>query len=923
MHKSLSLAFSIGFAIGCGGVGMLLASSVTAQEVTADGTTNTTVNSDGKGNFNIEQGDRAGNNLFHSFGDFSVPTNGSAAFDNAAEISNIFSRVTGGNISNIDGLIQANGSANLFLINPAGIIFGNGARLDLGGSFYGSSASSILFEDGEFSATDLENPPLLTINAPIGLGFRDQPGDIVNRSNFGLTSRVLDGDFSEEFAEESLTDSSSVGLQVDPQKTLALIGGDIVLEDIAGITAPEGLVELGGLSEAGTITLNQDGSLTYPENVARSNVSLTESSQVEVRGDSGGLININAKNLIMTERSRIFAGIAEDSGSVDSQAGDIIINATDSVKLTGSKIPFVGLGTEINNHVGTVPNRRESRDNPSQATGNGGDIIINTNLLEINDQARITANSFAQGNGGDITLNTNNITMNGGAIAALLWGGTGNAGDVTVNNQSKIILNEGSNIQSQVLNDGTRDGTGDVGDIKINTGSFAIAEKFSFVLADNVSGGNAGDITINARDSVSIDGGGGEELGNTLSAILSQIQTDVEGNAGDITIATPELSLTNFALISTNVKQGSVGSTGKIFLDVGTLSLNNGAVIDALTENNFAGGSIKVNADQVNLDNGGKIVTSGDSGGDAGNIQLDVADTITINNGNPPAVTPFLEAILQNTALDTGIFASSVEGSTGNGGNIEVNAGAIELINNGSIAAVTQAGEGGNITLKTSEDIILDNNSVISAEAFNQANGGNLTIDSRFIIAYPNSNSDILADAQRGVGGNITINAESLLGIVERPLNDVTNDINASSGFSLDGNVQVNTLDNNPTDGATELPVNRIEEGEQVAQTCSSNQGEGFANNLLVKGKGGLPVSPTAPLSSDLITTDLESTANLDSNQEKALADLAIATSRGKIIPARGIVKTKDGRIILTATPTPSTRDASRLPTGSNNCSQK
>ncbi len=103
---------------------------------------------------------------------------------NAESISNIFSRVTGRNISNIDGLIRANGSASLFLINPAGIIFGENARLDIGGSFYGSTASSILFEDGEFSAADLANPPLLTVNAPIGLGFRDHPGDIVNRSDF-------------------------------------------------------------------------------------------------------------------------------------------------------------------------------------------------------------------------------------------------------------------------------------------------------------------------------------------------------------------------------------------------------------------------------------------------------------------------------------------------------------------------------------------------------------------------------------------------------------------------------------------------------------------------------------------------------------------------------------------------------------------
>ena len=107
MNKELSLLLSL----GCCTITQGIFLNPTTAQVTPDGTTNTTVNADGN-DFTINQGARAGNNLFHSFRDFSVPNGGSAFFDNNPDIANIFSRVTGGNISNIDGLIRANGSAS-------------------------------------------------------------------------------------------------------------------------------------------------------------------------------------------------------------------------------------------------------------------------------------------------------------------------------------------------------------------------------------------------------------------------------------------------------------------------------------------------------------------------------------------------------------------------------------------------------------------------------------------------------------------------------------------------------------------------------------------------------------------------------------------------------------------------------------------
>ncbi len=296
-------------------IGCLIPLSAQAQ-VTPDGTTSTTVNQVGN-DFTIDQGDRVGDNLFHSFNEFSVPTLGSALFNNASDLANIFSRVTGSNISNIDGLLSANGTANLFLINPNGIIFGQNARLNLGGSFFASTADSLLFEGNEFSASNPQAPPLLEVSIPIGLNFRDNPGDIVNQAT---------GD----------------GLQVRPGEIIALVGGNIDFE-IGRITARGGNIELGGLSEAGTITFNDDGRLNFPEDVAKANINLSNAAQVDVRGTGGGSITINARNLNLQAgdfgRSRLRAGItAEDSTSAEAQAGDIMINATDNVAVDNSII---------------------------------------------------------------------------------------------------------------------------------------------------------------------------------------------------------------------------------------------------------------------------------------------------------------------------------------------------------------------------------------------------------------------------------------------------------------------------------------------------------------------------------------------------------------------------------------------------------
>ena len=153
----------------------LLASIAVNAQISSDGTLPTRVNPTGN-QFEITGGSNpdGGSNLFHSFSEFSVPTNNTAIFQNASNIANIIGRVTGGSVSNIDGLIQAN-NANLILINPNGINFGPNAQLDIGGSFLGTTASSVQFADGrEFTAT--AGPPMLTVSVPVGVQFWSKRG---------------------------------------------------------------------------------------------------------------------------------------------------------------------------------------------------------------------------------------------------------------------------------------------------------------------------------------------------------------------------------------------------------------------------------------------------------------------------------------------------------------------------------------------------------------------------------------------------------------------------------------------------------------------------------------------------------------------------------------------------------------------------
>ncbi len=697
----------------------LMASMPTAAQVTSDGTTLTTVTSPDEKNFTIEGGDRpkGGANLFHSFRDFSVPTGGSAFFNNPVEIENIFSRVTGGKISSIDGLIRASGRANLFLINPAGIIWGQNARLALGGSFLSSTADSLLFPEGEFSAVDLDNPPLITINAPIGLGIRDEPGDIaITGDNANQTLALL---------------------EVNPGQNLTLVGGDINF-DTGRIFAPGGSVELGGLSAAGVVGINKEnGSLSFPDGIEQADISLTN-SDILVAADGGGFIKLNARNLDLTGGSLFSAGIGENMGSVNAQAGDITIKATDTVSLDGSQISNnveslgEGQGGNIDLTANSLvltnralePNTRSLILANTLGRGDAGDVKINVGQLVVQDGSFISTSTSpdAVGQGGNLSVTASeSVELIGSPVefppTSLLAQNFGvrDGGNLTVDT-GKLIIRDGAGISTQVFNEGqggsltvtasesveligtspsgsglpsglfsittnlvTENPVGDGGDITIVTGKLIVRDG-AVVDASTGGEGKGGDVTITASESVEVIGTSPIGL-PSLSTESFSFSSDAEGsvdlgNAGTLKIETGQLILRDGARASTATSTN--GNGGIIDISTKELSLANEAEIDVSTSGQGDAGRIEIDATSVSLSNGSVLSSETEGQGNAGQIIINATESISLSG-------------VDSGGVPSGIFARVQREGTGMGGNVELATKTLSL-NEGNQQVGTQIG---------------------------------------------------------------------------------------------------------------------------------------------------------------------------------------------------------------------------------------
>jgi filamentous hemagglutinin family protein len=882
----------------------------------------------GNPDFQIDGGARRGGNLFHSFDQFSIPTGGSASFNNTADVQNIFSRITGGSASNIDGLIRANGTANLFLLNPNGILFGPNASLNIGGSFVGTTADAIGFPNGEVFSSDATQP---------------LPGQLLNVNPNALFFNQL---VAQSIINQS-TANNEIGLQVPAGQSLLLVGGNVELEG-GRIVSPGSQVELGAVAGQGMVGLSGTAGnwrLSFSDSGARADVTLSNDAWIDVFAAGGGSITVTARNLAVNQGSSLRVGINDGSGFTGAQAGDLRLDATGTINLAD--------GARIRNDV-----------RPG-GVGNAGNINITTGSLVVTGNAFLISRTSGQGDTGSVTINARDrvsfedssgifnvvdstgvgnargviitaetLSLRSNAQLTSGMRGRGNTGNVNINVRDTVSFDD-----SVIFNTVDQSGVGNAGDINITTGSLAL--RWSDLQAITYGQGNAGNVNINARDTVSFNdsnvlnileltgvGNAGDINITTGSLALSEDSqlvaiTDGRGNAGSVNINARDTVSFDVSAVLNTVSQTGVGSTGGINITTGSFALSQGSQLLASTSGQGNAGNITINArDQVSVDgassdgvigsaifarvnlggvgqggnltittgslsltNGGAVNTATDGQGNAGSVTIQARDSVEIRG-----------RASTNTDIRSGVFTTATAGSVGNGGDVTITTGSFSVSDEGRIITdVRSQGNAGDIQIQASDAVSFNRGDAVSTLSQGAVGrGGNINITGRSLSLL---NGAQLSTSTRGRGdaGNVTINTRdtvTLTGSDRTSPSAITTQV--ETGAVGDGG-QINI-----TTGSVSLT-----RGAQLVTTTLSR---GRAGNISINARDRVTISGTdsnygdrtPPAFDEATVIDVGPAsglfANTEANSSGAGGAIALTTDSLSVLDGGRLVTSTAGR---------------------------
>jgi filamentous hemagglutinin family protein len=753
-----------------------------------------------------------GPNLFHSFERFNLRTRAdgtveSASFSGPGEIERIISRVTGGERSEIDGTIVSTiPGADFFFLNPAGVVFGQSAFLDVQGSFHVSTADELRFATGaKFSASN-PDASSLTVAPPEAFGFLSaDPAPITVDASF---------------------------LQVPPGEALSIVGGDIDVgfTDIRAAAGRIILSAVGGPGEAGLRT----GAVVADR---RGDITLRNQSQLSTDGDGGGTIRIRGGAIVVEDDTVLGA---DNFGPSDSQGG---------IEVEGRSLEMRS-GAQLTADVG--------------AQGDAGAVTVSARELEMSGGARIRSSSFAAGAAGPVTVEVGRLRIFGDGSdaetgimsdARVASTKTGDASTVKVT-ADDIELRDGGEIRSSTF------GAGDAGTVQIDAARLRVMRAG----LDRLTGissqvepeatGEGGTVSVTA-DQLEL-----RADGKIRSVTFSQAE------AGTVTVTADRVTLRGGGQISSSAFEPGTGEGGDVLLTAHEALIISGqskfrdqnsgvfppsgvfASTQSPRSDAGAGGTVTVTAPAIRLADRGEISSESFGGGAGGNVrvtteslEIDIAEITTKAGGAGDGGRIRVRAgVLE--LRNHGLITAQSTGS-GAAGAVTVEVGDRLLLLEGSdVSTESASAGGGNIALRVGDTIVLRDSSVTtSVQGGIDPTAGNILIDPKVLVI---DNSVIRANAPEGFGGDIDIFADNAI-VPEGSLEALIGNKISASG-EVGGSVSL--VVGEVTDVAADLLVLEgalLDAASQLRERCGARRDIG-ASSFTGVGRGGLPPSPDGPL---------------------------------------------------------------------------
>jgi large exoprotein involved in heme utilization and adhesion len=659
----------------------------------------------------------------------------------------------------------------------------------------------------------------------------------------------------------------SPGLQVPVGRTLALVGGNVLLEG-GNLTAAQGRIELGSVAGVGQVSLTQTGNgfvLGYDSINDFGNISLSNGAFVDASGEGGGEIQIRGGRLEMTQGSNIWANtLGAENGR------EVLIRA-----------PEVGLSESSSLTAVVAPT----------GTGAGGDLTIDTGRLLVRDGAQVSASTFGEGNGGSLLI--------------------------TATDSVEVIGTSADGKTLSALGTQSR-GSGDAGDLTIDTGRLLVRDG-ALVSAGTFGSGKGGSLLVTASDSVELIGSTAD--GKFSSGLFTQSQGS--GDAGDLTIDTGRLLVKGGAAVSVGTtgagKGGSLLITATDSVEVIGESANRRISSGLFTASNGSGdaGELRINTQRLLVGAGAQVVLVATRGaGKGGSLLVTASDSVeligTTTDGKFPSGL-FTQSRTSGDAGDLSIDTrrllmrdgaiSSASFGEGIAGDINITVRDTLQADNATIETTSNRSSGGDITITASKIRLFGDSDIATYVNKGAGGGGNIDLKAGSILAFDDSN--ILAFARDGKGGDITLDTPAFFGENYRPAPRNTDpdtlngnnrvDVNATG--TLSSGVITRPDTSFIQNSLTELPENQIDTDSLLANSCIVRRHQPTQGSFIITGSGSLPQRPGDAQMSSFPTVDIET---LPSDSIPTNTNPNRPWQKGDpIVEPQGVYRLPNGKLVL------------------------